>query len=976
MGEHNNTILKIRTIAAIFFLVPVVLFAQLKEVNQSWIQEQMASMTLEEKIGQLFTIRAYGRLDSAHILQVLEQIEKFHVGGLCFFQGDAETQLKLTNFYQEKSKLPLLISMDAEWGLGMRLKKDGFSFPKQLTCGALKDNKLIYQMGKEQAVHLKRLGVHLNFAPVLDINNNPANPVINERSFGDQKKRVSEKSFAFMKGLQDGGVLACAKHFPGHGDTDIDSHDDLPVISHSRERLDSFELFPFRVLAKTELSSVMIAHLAIPSMEDSEHKPASISRSIVYKLLRKEFHFKGLTITDALEMKAVSKKFEPGMLELEAFKAGNDILLLSENIAAASEAIKNAIVSGEIKLSDLNGAVYRILAAKTKVGLQQRKSLDPENILKDINTPNAMAIRDKIYRNAITLIQDDQKMVPIRDLQKKYLTLSIGKESRTTFQTRLADYISAAEFQIKSEDTLTATFMDSLKKVDAIIVSLHGLNYRVKDRYGLQTGVIENLRTLSTLKPLILVVFGAPYAVQDLININSIVLAYEDNAVSQDIAAQILMGSDPISGILPITLGSRYPSGKSILRPSLNRIGFSLPEAVGMSSSLLADADSIARKLIENRAAPGVQVLIARSGKIVFEKNYGTLDYLDNNPVRQDCLYDIASLTKIIGSAPVLMHFFDQNLIDSNDRLGVLIPGLDSSNKRDIKLREVLLHQAGLVPWIPFYKQTLICPDTLNLQDPAYYRNQPDELFSIPVAEHLYLRKDFRDSIYFKIAQSRINDQKKYVYSDLGFYWIPELVKSIVHVSFEQYLEQNFFGPMGMRNTVFNPWKNSEINSSIAPSEDDHYFRHQVVDGYVHDMGSALLGGVSGHAGLFSNSRDLAVMMQCMMNLGTYGGQEYFQSNTVRSFIQRDGELGRRAMCFDMKDTSVIENGYVSSFASDRTFGHQGFTGTCVWVDPEYEIIYIFLSNRTYPNSSSNFLHRYRYRTRIQDVIYKSLKAS
>ncbi|MBK9270491.1 MAG: serine hydrolase [Saprospiraceae bacterium] len=960
----------------VWFFTGLDLKAQLKEVNHDWVQEKLALMSLEEKIGQLFMIRAYGKNDSAHIQRVIHLISNYHVGGLCFFQGDPVTQAQLTNLYQSTAKIPLLISMDAEWGLGMRLKQDGFHFPKQMTMGALSNNQLIYKMGREQAIHLSRLGVHLNFAPVLDINNNPNNPVINERSFGDDKLKVSQKSYSFMKGLQDGGVLACAKHFPGHGDTDIDSHFDLPILKHDKERLDSFELFPFKVLGQTELASVMIAHLAIPALDPSQDKPASLSRSVIQKLLRREMAYDGLVITDALEMKAVSKKYPAGQLELEALKAGNDILLLSENIEAAVDVIKKAIEEDELKLSDLNGTVYRILMAKTKAGLHHPGEIKLDEIVRELNTPQAHHIRDQIYREAITLVKDEYKKVPIRKLPKKSTVISFGTKSGNAFHNRLRNYFTADEYFLDYRDSFDSKLRESVEQSNLVILTLHRLNYKAGQKYGLSDLAIQQIGEIAKKKQIIAIVFGTPYAIQFLKDLPSILLTYEDNPQVQDIAAQILMGTDPISGILPVAISNEFPNGTGILRPSLLRLGYSLPESVGMNSVALAQIDSICYKMIEDRATPGAQILIAKDHKIIYQKSFGTTDFLMDHGVDNNQLYDIASLTKIFGAAPALMHLIDRYQLDVTKMLAEIYSPARGTDKEMIPLKDILLHQSGLQSWIPFYKHTLIAPDTLNLLDPLYYRRNADDVFSIEVAKNTFLHRGILDTIFARILSSKLSETKKYQYSDLWFYTLPDLFEKWTGESYEDWLENGFFASLGLTSTMYNPLKKGIRETQIAPSEDDHYFRQQVLLGYVHDMGAAMLGGVSGHAGLFSHSRDLAVMMQCYLNLGQYGGEEYFQSNTIRMFTWRDPQWNRRSLCFDLKTIGGTDPPYVSNFASENTFGHQGFTGTCAWADPKHDLIYIFLSNRTYPNSSINLLHRKRYRTKIQDIIYQSMIAS
>ncbi|MBL0238367.1 MAG: serine hydrolase [Saprospiraceae bacterium] len=937
-----------------------------------WIKNTLDSMTLDEKIGQLFIVRAYGNNDTNAITALRETISKYNVGGLFFFQGSADIQAKLTNEYQQLSKYPLLISMDAEWGLGMRLKSDGFSFPKQLTLGAIQNNHLIYDTGLNMASHLKRMGVHLNFAPVLDINNNPSNPVINERSFGENKLNVTSKSYLFMQGLQDGGVMACAKHFPGHGNTDVDSHLDLPIINSSRKELDSIELYPFQVITKLNIASVMVAHLSIPSLDSCVNMPCSLSPYIINSILRKEYHYDGLVITDALEMKGVTKNFTAGELELNAFKAGNDVLLLSEKLPEAIKRIKTAILSGEISELELDEKVKRILTAKAHCGLMNFIPIKLEEIVKDINKPKSYALKDKLYRNAITLIKDDFNAVPIREIPQNIVTISVGVTSRTNFQKRISSYCKTTEFVLNKEQGLSEEMRTQIEKADLVIFSLHKLNYKKSDRYGLSSISKQILEEFGQNKRVIITVFGSPYVVSDFESLAAIMLAYEDTELVQDIAAQLLFGTDPIRGYLPITISKTLQQGKSIKRPSLMRLGYAIPESTQLNSDTLASIRNIVNQIILSKAAPGCQVLVAKDNKIVFNEAFGTLDYQALDSVHLNTLYDIASLTKIMATVPALMTLEDDGKLDYQKPFANYLPSFKNTNKEKLTIKDFLLHQGQLVSWIPFYKSTLVAPDTLNILDYEYYKFSKSDTFGIHVAEQLFLRSDIIDTIKSKILMSKLHDQKKYLYSDLGFYFIPELIQSLTGISFVDYLNTSIYNPLHIERLTYQPLQHGYQLNDIAPTEEDSYFRHQRIQGYVHDMGAAMMNGISGHAGLFSNSQSLAVIMQCYLNLGYYGGREYFSSNQVRKFTGRDAEFSRRGLGFDLKELNTADIPYVSSLSSDATYGHQGFTGTCIWADPVNNILFIFLSNRTYPDGKINLLHKYRYRTQIQDIIYKA----
>lgn len=949
------------------------LFGQSDFNKQKWINERLSTMSLDEKIGQLFIVRTYGRVDSVHIQSIEHLIKDRYIGGLCFFQGDAVVQADLTNYYQKISRTPLFISMDAEWSLGMRLKRDGFSYPKQLCLGAIKDNHLIYEMAKDIGSQLSRIGVNINFAPVVDINSNPNNPVINERSFGEDKINVTAKSYAYMLGLQSKNVLACAKHFPGHGDTEVDSHMDLPVIHHNSERLDTLELFPFKILSEKKVSSIMVAHLHVTSYNSNTEVSSSQSPELVTGLLRNKLKFNGLIVTDALEMKAVANKYKPGELELLSFKAGNDILLLSENLDSSIFKIKNAIESNEIPISLLDASVTRILSAKYDARLNELNTIASENLLRDIYSNHSIALKDKLYRKAITLIKDDSEDVPIRNVEQNIVSINIGEDYINSFQKKLSKYAEVMNYRwadVSNQDEITQSV---IQKSSLVIISLHKLNYNSKKNFGLNAEAVEFINDLGKKKKVILCIFGNPYVVKEFSNVNSILLSYENNPMIQDITAEMLFGSDAIQGILPVNVSKEYKHGKSIKRPSLLRLGYTVPEREGLNSDSLYKIFNIACEIVESKTAPGCQILIAKNNKIVFNEVFGTLNYDSSNMAEHSTLYDIASITKIAASAPCLMKLNEDGKLNLLAPISKYVPSLLGSNKQNTKIKDVLLHQARWQSWIPYYKSTLISPDTLNILNPYCYQTYCTDSFCICVTDSLFLRKDYRDTIFEAIKNSPVSDSMRYLYSDLFYYYVPQIVERLTSRSFVDVINKMFWKPLGMNKTFFEPLKHNVELAIIAPTELDQYYRHREIRGHVHDMGSAMLGGISGHAGVFSNAEDLAILVQCLLNLGSYGGREYFNQSTIRNFIARDKTLNRRALVFDLPELVPTESAYVSKLAPRTTFGHTGFTGTCVWADPENNIIFIFLSNRTYPDGKVNQLHRQRYRMKIQDCIYQAM---
>jgi len=945
--------------------------------EQDWVDRQLSKLTVDEKIGQLFMIRAHSNLGKDHVASVKEQVEKYKVGGLCFFQGSPDKQAELTNEYQRLADVPLLVSIDGEWGLGMRFPDNTISYPRQLMLGAIQDNNLIYEMGKEIAAQMKRVGIHINFAPVVDVNNNPDNPVINNRSFGENRLRVSAKSYAYMRGMQEGGLLTSAKHFPGHGDTSVDSHHDLPIISHDRQRLDSIELMPFQHLINQGLDGIMVAHLSIPALDPTPNLPTTLSKPVVTDLLRKEMGFDGLIYTDAMEMKGLTKYFGNGRAEVEAIKAGVDVLLLPANFKQSFDAIKAAVNTNEISIDRINESVRRILSYKHRAGLLYTPIISsPSSVLRDINTNKGKALKSKLIEKSLTLVKNDQSLVPItNDKSKKVLTIAIGTNKQNAFQSRIGQFLQADHLSYTQASL--ASQGESLKRkvndYDMTIVSLEDMSKYSSKNFGLRSETINFINALAGAeKEVILTVFGSPYALKYFGNVPQVLMAYEEDDQTQDIAAQALFGVSEINGVLPVSASQLIREGQGLYSPKLNILGYALPEQVGLSSDSLLAIDTIIKEMFRRKAAPGCQMLIAKDGKIVYNKAFGYHTYDRKRKVKVDDIYDLASVTKIMASTISLMKLQDEQKFNIYHPLKQYITEADTSNKANIIIEDILAHHAGLAGWVPFYKHTLV-PDSKKAKvDPKYYRKSATDSFNIRVMDNLYLRQDYRDSIWSRILGTQLREKRNYRYSDLGFYMMHEAIHNVSGIPISDYTEQSFYKPLGLHNTGYNPLDKHHTNR-IPPTEKDNYFRGTVVDGYVHDMGAAMLGGVSGHAGLFSNTQDLAVLGQMLLNGGSYGGKEYIKAKTVKDFTTRYYRSTRRGIGFDMKELNPDRKMNMSEKAPDSTFGHLGFTGTCMWMDPENEIIFIFLSNRTFPSMNNNTFGKYDFRPRVQSVIYNAM---
>lgn len=944
--------------------------------EQQWVDSLFQVMTLEERIGQLMSIRAHSDKGPEHIAKVENLIKKYDVGGLTFFQGTPEKQVQLTNRYQKLAKrVPLMIAMDAEWGVGMRYKSIVVNFPRQLLLGAIQDNRLIYKMGAEVAKQFHRLGMHVNFAPVADVNNNPKNPVINTRSFGEDRYNVAVKSYMYTKGMEDNGIMACAKHFPGHGDTDVDSHYDLPVITHPRERLDSIELFPFRVLNQHGVGSMMVAHLHVPILDSTPNLPTSLSPPTVTDLLRKDMDFEGLIFTDGLGMKGVTKHYKTGEVEAKSLAAGNDVLLLPQDVAASFREIKRYLKEGLIDQAQFDASVKRVLTAKYRLGITQFKDIPLANVRADINNPSAKALKRELIQNALTLVRNPENLIPFQELDSLNVgSLSIGVSRKSKFQQRLDSYQSISHYQVGKEISASRQkqLLQQLGKKEMAIVSLHDMSSFASRKYGLTTSAKNFIEALRQKTKVVLVVFGTPYALANFDNVEWVLCAYEENEDSQDLAAQALYGAFSIRGRLPVTASPRSQFNVGVTTNSLFRLGYGLPESVGLDAQILeSEIAAVMKEGIAARAMPGGVVLVAKDGKVIFEKAYGYHTYNKKRAMSPTDIFDLASVTKIAAATVSVMKLHDQGDISIYQPLSNYLPNLQKTDKKGLLIRDIMAHRAGLKAWIKFYEQT-----TTGGKKPkpstAFYKNRLTTGFSIPVTEKLFLRDDFPDSLWHQIRISPLRSNTNYKYSDLGFYLMADLVKTKTGKPLDKYVQETFYRPLGLQTAMYNPTKRFST-SRIPPTEEDNYFRAQRVQGYVHDMGAAMLGGVSGHAGLFANANDLAIIMQMLLNKGYYGGQRFLGTNTVQTFTTRHPDDTRRGIGFDMLqlDTSISPN--LSRKASDRTFGHLGFTGTCVWADPEHNIVYVFLSNRTYPTMNNRKFGRMDIRPRVQGAIYDAL---
>ncbi|WP_264549647.1 glycoside hydrolase family 3 N-terminal domain-containing protein [Flavobacterium sp. N2820] len=955
----------------IFILFSVVSFAQKKSnlSQEAWVDSVYNQLSFDEKVGQLFMVAAYSNKDEAHNKSIDKLVEENKIGGLIFFQGGPVRQAKLTNRYQAKSKVPMFIGIDAEWGLSMRLDST-YRYPWNMTLGAVQDMKLIEKAGNQMAKQSKRMGIHFNFAPVVDINTNPKNPIIGNRSFGETKENVTLRALALMKGLQDEGVYATAKHFPGHGDTSTDSHHTLPIVKFDKNRLDAVELYPYKELIKNGLASVMVAHLNVPSIEPRENYPTSISYNVVTNILKNELQFEGLIFTDALNMKGASNFKKPGDIDLEAFLAGNDVLLFAENVPVAIKKFNEAKKEGRLTEERLAYSVKKILAYKYKANLHNYQPIVLENLYNDLNAVEFEALNYQLYENAVTVIKNDTKSIPIAQLDKEKIAyVKLGNDTSDVFLAQLKNYANVTEITSKNLDNV----LTELEGYTKVIIGYHKSDGAWRN-HNLTFRELLWINQIGKQNDVILTFFTKPYSLLTIKNfesIETIIIGYQNNAISQTVVPQVIFGAIGSKGKLPVSIEEHFKVNEGIETLAIQRLGFEMPENVGMDSKILTKIDAIAKLAIDKKMTPGLQIVVARKGKVVYQKSFGNHTYDEGAPkVQNTDLYDIASLTKIIGTLPNVMQEFDKGNLTLETKLKAMLPVFKGSNKEDASVLDMLTHQARFQPWIPFYKATL---DSLNKPSEQYYRTRPTVEFQLKVAEDLYLRRDYNDTILKVIADSELLPKKQYKYSDFSFILFKEYLERENGKSLEYLAENNFYKHLGATSLTYNPLHKFD-KSVIIPTENDNYFRYQAVHGYVHDMAAAMQGGISGHAGLFSNALDIAKVMQMYLQKGNYGGKQFITEETLQKFntcyFCKDGN--RRGVGFDKPQLG--NEGPTCGCVSLTSFGHTGFTGTMTWADPEKEIVYVFLSNRTFPDSNaSNKLSKENIRENIQKVIYESI---
>jgi len=951
----------------------------LKYMHHPWVDSVLNTLSTEERIAQLIWIATFSNRDLEYEVNLSNLIKKTGVGGVIFFQDRVEKQTEMINYFRKISKVPLMVVTDGEWGLGMRLQGI-VKFPYQLTLGAIRNDSLIYKMGEAVAGQFRRAGVNINLAPVADVDNNPQNPVINFRSFGEDPENAGRKALMYMHGLQDNGIISVAKHFPGHGDTEIDSHFDLPVIRHPKSRLDSVELVPFRILIDAGVTGIMPGHLSLPLIDTVENLPATVSYKVLTQLLKDELLFRGLVLSDAMNMYGVTKFTVPGEAEVQSLKAGMDVLEYVTDPEGTIRTIAERIKTGELSGEIITEKCRKVLAAKFWAGLKDQPAIVENNVAEDLSQSPTLALIRELYANSLTVLNNKNDIIPVKNLGKiRIAVVAVNADKITIFQQRLSKYCLVDNLFVDPSDTNSvAGLLKKLEDYDLVIAGVYGTDQRPQVNFGITPELIEFFNKLVEKNQSIITWFGNPYAIagiESLTDCDGVLLAYQENEFTEELSAQLIFGGIGALGRVPVTINEKWTYGSGIITEGNIRLQYGLPESAGVSSVVLEEkVDSIVNAGLAAKAFPGCEVMIARKGIVIFNKSYGYQTYDNRIALREDDLFDLASVTKVSSTLAGLLLLDTQGKFSPDKRLGDYLPYFRKSDKGNLLMRDLLAHQSGLAAWLPFWRETV-------KKDSSYkksaLRHEPSEKYPLKVADVLYINKNSRRKIFSEIRKSPLGE-KKYVYSDLTFMISPEIIEALSGEKWNEFVTNNIYHKIGAYDIGFNPYLRYPL-SRIVPTEYDSLFRKQQIHGTVHDEGAAMLGGISGHAGLFSTANDLMKLMELYRRMGSYGGEQIIGDDVMREYtrVQFPENKNRRGLGFDKPLLNNPEvsprQAYPAPGVSTSSFGHSGFTGTFVWMDPEYEISYVFLSNRVYPTRNNNLLSELNVRSDILQAIYDSI---
>lgn len=941
----------------LFILIELSLSGQ--NLKKKWVDSVFQTLNTQEKIGQLFMLTTSTYLNEEQNDQLTELIKDYRPGGILITQGGPKSHATLINKLQSKSQVPMLVGIRGEWGLHQTLDST-LSFQKPLLLGAVENDNLVFELGEEIAREMHALGIHINFAP--NVNFEIQQPYPNSlRYLSDNPSRASSKALAFTKGLQQRGVLSCAMYLPFIKTEEFIQRIDSSLFIDIN--VDSLSLSVFKQLSKAEVDGILTTDLQF--IKKDQVNNSKVLELFVSDILKSKLNYKGLIFGEIPHLQKIAGDQPDGEIEKLALEMGHDMLIDPEDIGDGIRRIARAVRRDKKLGARLDDAVRKILNAKYHAGLATEPIINTNNLISRLNSPVAKVIKHKISESAVTVLSNSKNTIPVALIEgKKFASISIGKEDQNEFTRHLSKYAKVQHYALRlAADTIT--IKKNIANADVIIVGVFPFSSSfIKDVY-------PSLKRLASKKEIIICHFGDPQELVYWEGMPTVMAGYTDEDWMPRIAAQIIFGGLPAKGVLPIAVG-QYNEGQGITTEALNRFSYGLPEEVGIDSKTLEQIDAIAREAIDSGATPGSHVLVAKDGKVIYEHSNGWLTYQNKIAVTENTIYDLASVTKVSATLQTVMFMHEKGLIDVNKKISVYLPELKNSNKKDYTIKDILTHQAGLWPFLPFWAETVKNGTLL----PEYYSDKESKDYPFPVAENLFASKVMKDSLWQWIIKAKVREKPPrtvfdYRYSDMGFYILQHLAEKLLNQPMEDFLEQNLYEPLGAYTLGYLPLEEFP-STQIAPTEDDKLFRKKLLTGYVHDQGAAMHGNIAGHAGLFGNANDLAKLGQMLLQNGNYGGQQFYKPETVDYFIGKQYETSRRGLGWD-KPTVSDWAGPTTLYASPKTFGHTGFTGTCIWVDPEFNLVFIYLSNRVYPDMTNNKLLTGNIRPRIQEVIYKAM---
>ncbi len=899
---------------------------RLSKPDPAWVTRTMRRLTLREKVGQLIQVRVAGRFinrKSGQFKELADAVRRNGIGGVTLFAGDVFEAALLLNELQEMSNLPLFVAADFERGASFRIT-DTTSFPWSMAVGATGSEDLAYQEGVVTAREARALGVNWIYAPVVDVNNNPDNPVINIRSYGEDPQLVARLGSAFIRGARDNGVLTTAKHFPGHGDTATDSHIGLPVIASDMARLDAVELVPFKSAVAAGVDSVMTAHIAVPKVTGEPEVPATLSPKILTDLLRGELHFQGLVVTDALEMGGVTSHYWTGLACIRALQAGADMLLLPQDVDVAINEVVRAVGRGDIPMSRIDASVARILTSKTRLGLQRERTVPIRRIGDVVAAPASQKLAQEIADRSITLLRDETHVLPISPLNPpRIFSLALSSDADSSpgsiFQSqmrRLFPSVRTDAVDPRIPEDLAARILRNAAEADVIVCATLVRVITGSGSIALPTSERTLLDKLMALnKPFVWISLGNPYLLRLYPQASTYMCSFSYADVSQIAAAKAVAGEIAIGGRAPVSIPGCTGVGEGLQVARLNLTLKPLSEGSGLAPDAFDEARKLLASYVNERAFPGGALVVGYHGALVLDAASGKLDYAPSSaPVNGDTIYDLASLSKVIATTSAAMMLVDSGRLLLDARVQDYLPEFQGKDKDKVRVVDLLEHSSGLPAWLPIYK------------DIQGYDGFMKRVYATPLEYTPGIRT---------------------LYSDLGMMLLGEIESRAWGHPFEQIVSERLFVPLGMSSTFYRPAK--ALMARIAPTEDDPW-RRRVVRGEVHDENAYAMGGVAGHAGLFSTAHDLAVFAQMMLNRGMYDFHRYFRPETVDLFTDANPKSGREALGWQKPS----DGGWTGKAFSPSAYGHNGFTGTSIWIDPERQLFIILLTNSVHPTRKNS----------------------